>query len=531
MNQFIKKIILTIGILLCLVVFTLNIFSISTIVDNLSEKVTTRLCNPIEIIITTIIILTIIAIVKKIMKKPKDKKTKIIIIVSVLIVYVIFQVIWIYLRQALPIFDQQNVYETAVKIYENKIEELKNSQYLELYPQQLTLATIYVCIFKIVYSTNLITLQYLNAIANVMTILGLLLITKQIGKDYKVSKVKLLVISLLFITLPLLSTFIYGDLLSLPMSIFSIYFIMKYVENNKSMYAIISAIFMAIAYMLRMNNLIYIIALVIYILLDILKIQNKNIKNIIKKGIILILFIAISILPANMIKTYWQNKLELDKTKSFPTFGFICIGMEGGDRANGWYNSYAIWAFENIETAKERYKDEVSNRIQYFAQNPIDFVKFYTLKITSMWTENTYAGLWYNQTYNFGQIQGMEKTSEEQTLAWKVDELVKMLTKPLYLLQKAVILIIFGTTILAMIKHRKNISNEVLLLIIIFIGGFLFHILWEAKSRYIIPYIITLIPIVAIEIEDYLIEIIKRIKSKNKKNGEKYEIINSNSNI
>ena len=521
MNQLIKKVTLMIGGILCLIVFILNIFSVTTIVNNLSEKVTTRICNPLEIIVTTIIIFTIIITVKTIMKKPRDKKTKIIIIVSVLILYVILQILWIHLRQAIPIFDQQNVYEAAVKIHGNKIEALKNSQYLELYPQQLTLATIYVGIFKIVNSTNLITLQYLNVIANTMTIIGLLLITKQIGKEYKVSKVKTLTISLLFIALPLLSTFIYGDLLSLPMSIFSIYFIIKYSEKNKNRYAILSAIFMAMAYMLRMNNLIYIIALVIYILLDILKMQSKNIKNIIQKGIILILFIVISILPAKLIKTYWQNKLEIDNTKSFPTIGFICIGMEGGDRASGWYNGHANWAFEDIETSKQRYKDEVSNRIQYFVQNPVYFVKFYTLKIASMWTENTYAGLWYNQTYNFGQIEGIERTSSQQKLAWGVDSVVRKLTIPLYILQKAVVLIIFGITILVIMKHRKNISNEVLLLIIIFIGGFLFHILWEAKSRYIIPYIITLIPLASIEVEDYVMEKIKRIKFKNKKNGEK----------
>ena len=37
-------------------------------------------------------------------------------------------------------------------------------------------------------------------------------------------------------------------------------------------------------------------------------------------------------------------------------------------------------------------------------------------------------------------------------------------------------------------------------LITIFIGGFAFHILWEAKSRYIIPYILVLIPISTIVI-------------------------------
>ena len=51
-------------------------------------------------------------------------------------------------------------------------------------------------------------------------------------------------------------------------------------------------------------------------------------------------------------------------------------------------------------------------------------------------------------------------------------------------------------------KKTKNtgISTEFSNLITIFIGGFAFHILWEAKSRYIIPYILVLIPISTIVI-------------------------------
>lgn len=43
-------------------------------------------------------------------------------------------------------------------------------------------------------------------------------------------------------------------------------------------------------------------------------------------------------------------------------------------------------------------------------------------------------------------------------------------------------------------------SLELLFLVTIFIGGFAFHILWEAKSRYILPYIIALIPVASISV-------------------------------
>ena len=49
-------------------------------------------------------------------------------------------------------------------------------------------------------------------------------------------------------------------------------------------------------------------------------------------------------------------------------------------------------------------------------------------------------------------------------------------------------------------KQKYNVDDkflniEKLYLVIIFLGGFAFHILWEAKSRYIIPYVIILFPL------------------------------------
>ena len=43
-----------------------------------------------------------------------------------------------------------------------------------------------------------------------------------------------------------------------------------------------------------------------------------------------------------------------------------------------------------------------------------------------------------------------------------------------------------------------------MLLCLIFLGGFLFHILWEAKSRYILPYIIILIPVAVQGIQHFI---------------------------
>lgn len=75
--------------------------------------------------------------------------------------------------------------------------------------------------------------------------------------------------------------------------------------------------------------------------------------------------------------------------------------------------------------------------------------------------------------------------------------------KPVTFYQKALLMVICLCSFVVLIQNRKDLSLEVLFLVTIFIGGFVFHILWETKSRYVIPYIIVLIPIASISIQGF----------------------------
>ena len=44
-------------------------------------------------------------------------------------------------------------------------------------------------------------------------------------------------------------------------------------------------------------------------------------------------------------------------------------------------------------------------------------------------------------------------------------------------------------------KKREPLENEILLIVIL--GGILFHMLWEAKSRYVLPYFVMMLPMAA----------------------------------
>lgn len=421
----------------------------------------------------------------------RKKKRKILLIV-VCTIYVLLNILWVALVRIGVGADQVHVCNLAQTFYRGDLEEflpkmtyaaIPLSEYVQGYTQQITLAFVFNICFKIFHADlYVVVLRLINIVCNCLIVYGLYKISQQISKQYKTNKVLLFTLILTFFPLIMLSNFIYGDIPSLALCLFSIYFMMRYTESKKWKYALLATFFMMIAYMMRMNNLIFIIATVIYLLLTMWKEMKQT--NWKQKGFelgIMLTFVIISIFPSTLVKNYYINKLELDKTKSYPTISYFLMAMSEAPRGNGWYKEeIGEYALKNPEKAREEYPDKIKERLSYLAQNPAYTFQFYTDKLASMWAENTYSAVCSNIS--------------------KQNDPIQNFSKPLEFYQKAVILVMTICSLIVLIQNRKNLSLEILFLITIFIGGFAFHILWEAKSRYIIPYIIVLMPVASIGI-------------------------------
>ena len=239
-----------------------------------------------------------------------------------------------------------------------------------------------------------------------------------------------------------------------------------------------------IAYMFRMNSLIFVIATIIYLLFNLfMKITSKTAKENIINVLAIIVFAIVSIFPAQIVNDYYINKYNLDKSKAYPNISYILMGMSESWRGNGWYNEgIGEPALKNPQGIVKEYENEIKNRIIYFLQNIGYTFRFYTMKLASMWAENTYSAVRLNLLHE----------SEDDSL--------NVIKEPLNFYQKALLILMCVCSIIVLIQNRKNLSPEIIYLLLIFMGGFAFHILWEAKSRYIIPYIVVLIPIASVQI-------------------------------
>lgn len=428
---------------------------------------------------------------KKLSGKDNEIKRKRIFKVAI-IIYTVINILWLLIVNPLVVGDQTHVCNIAQWIYNDNLEdylpnltyaEIPLSDYMHLYKQQISLSFIYSIFFRAIKFDIMESLRILNLIGNIAIIFALYKISNQLSKKYQTNKTRLMFFILTFASVIMLSTFIYGDIPSIALGLFSVYYMMKYIENKEIKFAIYSSICMMFAYMMRMNILIFIIATVLYLIFNFFKnIRANAFKENLMSIAIIIMYIVISIFPAVLVQNYYINKYNLDKEKNYPITSYFLMAMSESHRGYGWYDEkIGEYALKNPEKASEEYTDRIKDRLGYFLENKGEALDFYKKKITSMWAENTYSAVTNNIV--------------------KENDPIENVTGVLTFYQKTLLIVMCICAITFLIQNRKNLTYEIIFLLMIFIGGFLFHILWEAKSRYILPYIIILIPLASLKLK------------------------------
>ena len=231
--------------------------------------------------------------------------------------------------------------------------------------------------------------------------------------------------------------------------------------------------------------------MVIMLLVDIL--ENKKLMNFVAIIAIIAIYIAMNFATKFTISSITGIK----PSKGIPMMSYVAMGMQEGKRAPGWYNGYNRKVYRkshyNYEEANNKAKISINKRLDKFKNDPKYAIQFFSLKNLSQWNNPSFQGLWINKITNAGILKNIliEFMNIMQTL------------------------ILLGATIYLILDY-KNIKGQLLFLIVVFIGGFLFHTIWEAKCQYTITYFILLIPYSVKGYDCLTNQIIKYIKSRKK---------------
>lgn len=324
--------------------------------------------------------------------------------------------------------------------------------------------------------------------------------------------------SILFLPLFFYISFVYGTLPGLFFSLLSIIFELHFISSKRIVYAIGAAISISIAIQLKSNYEIFFIAiLMIAVFEGIVSIKRKE--RVIPYVIFCIMLMIMFFIGKILVSTVLYAITGYTLGKGAPAIAYVAMGIQEGKAGPGWWNFYNLGVYVNNDfdydkTTKEVIGD-IQKQIRIFGRDFKYTAGFFIRKIASMWNNPTFEGF--------------------DILKWRISSNVNCLSNSLiygplsrgltYYLNILHTLILSGVCYWIAGKNKRIEARELVLPMII-IGGFVFHLFWEAKCQYILPYFILLLPYSAEGYQiagEWICKHLEKFKS-NKESRKKYYV-------
>ena len=330
-------------------------------------------------------------------------------------------------------------------------------------------------------------MQALNCVISAALMALLCGLSGEVMGDAQASRAAAL-LYLAFVPMLLFNMFVYGVLPMLLLCVLAMRCFARYARTGERRFGVLYALLIGAAAALKPNAMIVMLALLICAAVHALQ----------RKDGFLLLCAALSVvlcfaLPAGVIRLY---ELRAGVTLA-PDTGMLlrlAMGMQDSMIAAGWYNGVIeeYWPLSvTPEMEKAAALEMLAARLRVFAADPAGAWAFFKEKCLTQWAEPSYDILWY------GAVCG--KSGRFNGLAHAIfrdgSPVRALLAGYMNIFQQAAyVLALIGTC--GMIKE-KRIEAVQLMLPVTVLGGFLYHMLFEAKSQYIYPYMLLLLPLAA----------------------------------
>lgn len=300
------------------------------------------------------------------------------------------------------------------------------------------------------------------------------------------SVTKLTAVLLLFFNAPVLfTTYMYGNIPGFALSVMGVWMFLDFQHTRRWWSGMLTGVFLALAVCIKLNSLIFVVAVCIVWVIRLIK--KPQFKSVLFLLVTLALVLGVKGLP----QKYYEQRCGESFGGGVPQLSWMAMGLNEGKTCSGWYDNryttsvYKGSGFDRGYTAAVA-KDEIGDRLDYFKNEPVEAVHFFSRKLLSQWNEPTYQSLWNNQV--------RKKYSEPgQMYEFICSQFDRSIARMMNYYQQ---LIFFGFTLgLLCLMRNKSIRAAIFPLIVL--GGLIYHLLFEAKSQYAMPYIILMIPVAA----------------------------------
>lgn len=476
------------------VIFTLLLF-ISALLFSFADTDITTLPAKIRTdnLFVGIICLVLMLLIFYLLKFPCQKNSKLtlrILLAVTMLLYTGCGIFLILCAKSAPISDSYFVYEITQACATNDYTAINPTSYLSVYPHQIGLVFFYEPLLRLwnllqIPVEGFVFLQYVNIILVLVTLYFMYKIIQLIFQnDYTTACY--FVLTWFFTPFYLFILRVYGDISSISLFTVGLWAFIKLTSNKgykMLLYCLLSIVCFGLSVATRKNVLVAIIGLIIIALLTAL-FQKKWA---LLFPIVCYIIISCCTLPA--IQAFYEHRAGDELAEGTPPIAFICMGMQQGFHANGWYNSYNyniyVESGHNMDFIRLYSKKRIDERLDYFKNHPKEAFEFYFEKFASQWCDGTYYSREITACPSAQRDTAFEKfySKDGGSLYLFVCNIFQTL---LY----------FGAAAFCIYSLFKKEDKTLLphLGVLIAFGGFLFHLLWEANSRASLPYVFLLLP-------------------------------------
>ncbi len=425
-----------------------------------------------------------------------------------LFVYVIaLGFVWIFSVWQIPAADSANIFESATEFIKGDYSSLyfdgdsyfkefyNNYSYYDFYPFQLGFVFICEVVYRIFGADSSMPIQVINVICVALAYCGIAKISKFV---FKRKSIEFFTIILLLGCLQpiLLCTFAYGNIIGMCCGIWASYFLIKYLQTNKYIMFLPCTILLAISVMAKYNNLIYAVAFAIILFVHTIK--HKKWQSIACAMALFVVAFSIN----NVIVMSYEKRADVDLRDGVSQASYLAMGLSEAYSAPGWYSPDYMGYYKNFDfdenTVSYLISDRLNVQMTTFASNPIYTIKFFGSKVLSQWNEPTYESIWISKT--------KDHIKDLNALATSVYDGNAGVFLDFYFNQYMQILFVLFTAGCICLFAKKKANLENILLILVLLGGFGYHLLCEAKSQYSTTYLILMIPMAAYGIQSLFID-------------------------
>lgn len=408
------------------------------------------------------------------------------VVILMLLLIVGFLGIWVYNTQFWYVSDMEAIFANAEQLLVGNYTGWQPGGYPHRNPHQNGL------LLLVAFLRSFLTLKQsfnafyvINIVMYMVTIISLLFSLKLIYKDKEIYCVQILLM-ICFLPYSFFCLMMYGNVMSFGWACISMVLGLAYCKEPHWLKLVGSALCMIMAIVLKQNQLIVFVAIMIMFVFSWINAATDKGSFLMQIAIYAIVVIIGTKAPDFIISNITGFKLDEGNSP----WSYVAMGLMSDENTTpGWYNWYNVNVFiENDydhDATEEVAKDAVVTSIQNYVENPAEGWKYINHKLASEWN---------NPTFECFGIQNARGTGLELSNIVKstLNDGGKINIVLIYFFDIFQSIFLFG--VLIYLVMEKDVGWDKLLYLVLFIGGFLFYTMWEAKAQYVVYYFLLLIP-------------------------------------